>query len=158
LRHRGFSQQGPGHVLTLRVDESLILSHVSLRRFHIPPNLAVERVTAQRKPPEGIVNAAPWTLLNKHGVGNMPKRICKQPTYVLRIIYGESVMRSYSACYQAMWAAVGDPPMGLWHQGGLINTFCLGVTRAIAGHHQPLSLELSSQQLKERSTMRVMVL
>lgn len=27
--------------------------------------------------------------------------------------YGESTTRSYYACYQAMWAAVGDPPLGL---------------------------------------------
>ena len=39
---------------------------------------------------------------------------------------GESVTRSYYACYQAMWAAVGDPPMGLWRHGGLINAFCRG--------------------------------
>ena len=29
-------------------------------------------------------------------------------------LYGESVTRSYYACYQAMWAAVGDPALGLW--------------------------------------------
>jgi hypothetical protein len=36
-------------------------------------------------------------------------------------LYGESVTRSYYACYQAMWAAVGDPPMGLWRHGGSLN-------------------------------------
>jgi uncharacterized protein (UPF0332 family) len=41
-------------------------------------------------------------------------------------LYGDSVTRSYYACYQAMWAAVGDPPLGLWRHGGLINTFCHG--------------------------------
>ena len=41
-------------------------------------------------------------------------------------LYGESVTRSYYACYQAMWAAVGDPPRGLWRHGGLINEFCRG--------------------------------
>jgi uncharacterized protein (UPF0332 family) len=41
-------------------------------------------------------------------------------------LYGESITRSYYACYQAMWAAVGDPPLGLWRHGGLINEFCRG--------------------------------
>ena len=41
-------------------------------------------------------------------------------------LYGESLTRSYYACYQAMWAAVGDPPLGLWRHGGLINEFCRG--------------------------------
>ena len=41
-------------------------------------------------------------------------------------LYGESVTRSYYACYQAMWAAVGDPTLGLWRHGGLINEFCRG--------------------------------
>ena len=34
--------------------------------------------------------------------------------------------RSYYACYQAMWAVVGDPASGLWRHGGLINEFCRG--------------------------------
>ena len=42
------------------------------------------------------------------------------------LLYGESVTRSYYACYQAMWAAVGDPTVGLWRHGGLINEFCRG--------------------------------
>jgi uncharacterized protein (UPF0332 family) len=41
-------------------------------------------------------------------------------------LYGDSVARSYYACYQAMWAAVGDPALGLWRHGGLINAFCRG--------------------------------
>jgi uncharacterized protein (UPF0332 family) len=41
-------------------------------------------------------------------------------------LYGESLTRSYYACYQAMWAAVGDPPSGQWRHGGLINEFCRG--------------------------------
>src|SRR4029453_13087507 len=41
-------------------------------------------------------------------------------------LYGESVTRSYYACYQAMWAAVGAPGLGLWRHGGLINEFCRG--------------------------------
>jgi uncharacterized protein (UPF0332 family) len=40
--------------------------------------------------------------------------------------YGESAARSYYACYQAMWAVVRDPPLGLWRHGGLINEFCRG--------------------------------
>lgn len=41
-------------------------------------------------------------------------------------LYGESITRSYYASYQAMWAAVGDPTIGLWRHGGLINEFCRG--------------------------------
>jgi uncharacterized protein (UPF0332 family) len=41
-------------------------------------------------------------------------------------LYGDSVTRSYYACYQAMWAAVGAPVLGLWRHGGLINEFCRG--------------------------------
>jgi uncharacterized protein (UPF0332 family) len=40
--------------------------------------------------------------------------------------YGESLTRSYYACFQAMCAAVGDPPTGWWRHGGLINEFCRG--------------------------------
>src|SRR5262249_14949950 len=40
--------------------------------------------------------------------------------------YGESITRSYYVCYQAMWAVVGDPPVGVWRHGGLINEFCRG--------------------------------
>jgi uncharacterized protein (UPF0332 family) len=41
-------------------------------------------------------------------------------------LHGESIARSYYACYQAMWAVVGNPPLGLWRHGGLINEFCRG--------------------------------
>ncbi len=41
-------------------------------------------------------------------------------------LYGESLSRSYYACYQSMWAVVGGPPLGLWRHGGLINEFCRG--------------------------------
>jgi uncharacterized protein (UPF0332 family) len=41
-------------------------------------------------------------------------------------LYGESLTRSYYACYQAMWATVGDPALGLWRHGGVINEFCRG--------------------------------
>lgn len=37
-----------------------------------------------------------------------------------------SVSRSYYACFQAMWIAVGDPPLGQWKHGGLMQTFCRG--------------------------------
>lgn len=37
-----------------------------------------------------------------------------------------SVSRSYYACFQAMWVAVGDPPLGAWQHGGLMQTFCRG--------------------------------
>jgi uncharacterized protein (UPF0332 family) len=40
--------------------------------------------------------------------------------------YGESITRSYYACYQAMWAVMGAPTLGLWRHGGLINEFCRG--------------------------------
>lgn len=43
-----------------------------------------------------------------------------------RGLYGESTTRSYYACYQAMWATVGDPQLGLWRHGGLLNEFCRG--------------------------------
>jgi hypothetical protein len=43
-----------------------------------------------------------------------------------RQLYGESLTRSYYACYQAMWATVGDPALGLWRHGGIINEFCRG--------------------------------
>lgn len=35
-----------------------------------------------------------------------------------RQLYGESLTRSYYACYQAMWATVGDSAIGLWRHGG----------------------------------------
>ncbi len=37
-----------------------------------------------------------------------------------------SVSRSYYACFQTMWVAVGDPPRGEWKHGGLMQTFCRG--------------------------------
>lgn len=40
--------------------------------------------------------------------------------------YGASVSRSYYACFQAMWAAIGDPPRARWEHRGLIRTFCRG--------------------------------
>jgi uncharacterized protein (UPF0332 family) len=40
--------------------------------------------------------------------------------------YGACVSRSYYACFQAMWVALGDPPLGRWEHGGLMRTFCRG--------------------------------
>jgi uncharacterized protein (UPF0332 family) len=34
--------------------------------------------------------------------------------------------RCYYACFQAMWVAVGDPPLGHWKHAGLMQTFSLG--------------------------------
>jgi uncharacterized protein (UPF0332 family) len=39
---------------------------------------------------------------------------------------GASVSRSYYACFQAMWVAVEDPPLGTWKHGGLMQMFCRG--------------------------------
>jgi uncharacterized protein (UPF0332 family) len=41
-------------------------------------------------------------------------------------LFQASASRSYYACYQAMWVAVGDPPKGQWRHAGLIQHFCLG--------------------------------
>jgi hypothetical protein len=38
-----------------------------------------------------------------------------------------AVSRAYYAAYQAMWAALGDPPRGeLWRHGAIINHFVRG--------------------------------
>ena len=39
---------------------------------------------------------------------------------------GTSASRSYYACFQAMWVAVGDPLLGEWKHGRLMQTFCRG--------------------------------
>jgi hypothetical protein len=39
---------------------------------------------------------------------------------------GTSASRSYYACFQAIWVALGDPPLGTWKHGGLMQTFCRG--------------------------------
>jgi uncharacterized protein (UPF0332 family) len=41
-------------------------------------------------------------------------------------LYRASVSRSYYACYQAMWVALGDPPAGVWKHGGIAQHFCRG--------------------------------
>jgi uncharacterized protein (UPF0332 family) len=45
---------------------------------------------------------------------------------LLQGFYGTSVSRSYYACFQAMWVALGDPPLGRWEHGGVMRTFCRG--------------------------------
>ena len=40
--------------------------------------------------------------------------------------FGASVSRSFYACFQAMWVALGEPPRGVWKHGGLMQTFCRG--------------------------------
>ena len=37
-----------------------------------------------------------------------------------------SASRSYYACFQAMWVAIGDPPLGHWKHVGLMRTFSRG--------------------------------
>jgi uncharacterized protein (UPF0332 family) len=39
---------------------------------------------------------------------------------------GTSVSRSYYACFQAMWVAVGDPSLRTWKHNGLMQVFCQG--------------------------------
>jgi uncharacterized protein (UPF0332 family) len=41
-------------------------------------------------------------------------------------LYRASVSRGYYACYQAMWVALGDPPLGAWRHGGIAQQFCRG--------------------------------
>jgi uncharacterized protein (UPF0332 family) len=41
-------------------------------------------------------------------------------------LYRASVSRSYYACYQAMWVALGDPPRSYWKHGGIAANFCRG--------------------------------
>jgi uncharacterized protein (UPF0332 family) len=41
-------------------------------------------------------------------------------------LYRACVSRSYYACFQAMWVAVGDPPLGWWKHAGLWQFFCHG--------------------------------
>jgi uncharacterized protein (UPF0332 family) len=70
-------------------------------------------------------------------------------------LHGESLTRSYYACYQAMWAAVGDPPLGSWRHGGLINEFCRGrwTTPVIL----PTALATLRKKLDELYRLRILV-
>jgi uncharacterized protein (UPF0332 family) len=40
--------------------------------------------------------------------------------------YRASVALAYYACYQAMWIALGDPPLGEWRHLGITRHFCSG--------------------------------
>ncbi len=40
--------------------------------------------------------------------------------------YRPSASCAYYGCFQARWAAVGDPPQGRWEHRGLMRTFCHG--------------------------------
>jgi uncharacterized protein (UPF0332 family) len=44
----------------------------------------------------------------------------------LQGFWATSVSRSYYASFQAMWVAVGDPPLRLWKHHGLMQAFCRG--------------------------------
>src|SRR5215470_1531098 len=70
-------------------------------------------------------------------------------------LHGESVTRSYYACYQAMWAAVGDPPSGLWRHGGLINAF--GQGRWTTPTLLPTALAGARRQLDALYRLRIAV-
>ena len=41
-------------------------------------------------------------------------------------LHRSSVTRSYYCAYQAMWVALGDPPIREWRHRGAIDTFCYG--------------------------------
>ena len=70
-------------------------------------------------------------------------------------LYGESITRSYYACYQAMWAVVGDPPLGLWRHGGLINE--LGRGRWATPVLLPTALATLRKKLETLYRLRVAV-
>ncbi|MGH9855652.1 MAG: HEPN domain-containing protein [Blastocatellia bacterium] len=70
-------------------------------------------------------------------------------------LYGESLTRSYYACYQAMWAAVGDTPLGMWRHGGLINEFCRG--RWTSPILLPTALASLRRKLDELYRLRISV-
>lgn len=40
--------------------------------------------------------------------------------------YRACVSLAYYACFQAMWVALGDPPLGRWRHVGIIRSFCHG--------------------------------
>lgn len=39
---------------------------------------------------------------------------------------GACVSLAYYACFQAMWLALGDPPLGEWRHVGITRKFCHG--------------------------------
>jgi uncharacterized protein (UPF0332 family) len=59
--------------------------------------------------------------------------------------YRACVGLAYYACFQAMWVALGDPPLGEWRHGGITRRFCYGQwteppidPRALAGLYRRL--------------------
>lgn len=41
-------------------------------------------------------------------------------------LYRASMGHAYYACFQAMWVALGDPPLGEWRHVGITRSFCRG--------------------------------
>jgi hypothetical protein len=41
-------------------------------------------------------------------------------------LYRAGVGLAYYACFQAMWVALGDPPLGEWRHVGITRRFCHG--------------------------------
>lgn len=68
-------------------------------------------------------------------------------------LYRASVTRSCYSAYQAMWVALGDPPMRQWRHKGVIDTFCYGqwATPVII----PTSLATLRQQLVKLYELRL---
>ena len=59
--------------------------------------------------------------------------------------YRACVSLAYYACFQAMWVALGDPPLGRWRHLGIIRSFCQGqwaktrmTPRSLAAVHKRL--------------------
>jgi uncharacterized protein (UPF0332 family) len=67
-------------------------------------------------------------------------------------LYGASVTRSYYAAYQAIWVAVGDPPLGRWRHHGAIHQFCRG--QWTAPPSPPTTLARYRQRLRGRYDWR----
>jgi len=59
-------------------------------------------------------------------------------------LYRASVSRSYYACFQAMWVALGDPPRGRWEHGGIVKSFCRGQWA------DPVIIPMSLDSLRKR--------
>lgn len=55
------------------------------------------------------------------------KELCKAAEITLsQQLCRASVGLAYYACFQAMWVALGDPPMGEWRHIGITRRFCHG--------------------------------
>jgi len=59
-----------------------------------------------------------WNMAKEH---YQAARLCFDNGF-----FGASATRSYYAAYQAMWIAVGDPPLRRWRHQGLMQHFCFG--------------------------------